>query len=892
LDSTLRIGSRESALAVIQAETAVEGIKRFDKNITAKIITIKTRGDMILDRPLESIGGKGLFIKELDRALLDGKIDAAVHSLKDIPAFVEKGIKIKSFLRRNDPRDALVLPAGEAKADMSKPLGCSGGRRRVQLQKLFPGLEIKPVRGNVLTRLQKLDGGEYGALVLAAASLERLRLTARVRRFFSVDEVIPAAGQGIIAVCAKEGDASAWFGAIDDGESRSAAFAERAFVRTLDGGCGSPIAAYAEVSGGSIKLRGLYAEDETSLFVTGSVSGPVTECEELGKELAVKLLMEYHGRAGVKKGRVTLIGAGPGDPGLLTLRAKEALGEADMVLYDNLAGRGVVARIPPGVKTVYVGKKAGQHSFRQEEINSILLKEAAAGKKLARLKGGDPFLFARGGEELELLSMAGIPFEVIPGLSSALAVPALAGIPATHRSFCSQTHIVSARFKDDSTGIDYGPLVKSGGTIIFLMGVSALESICKGLLEAGMRPDMPAAIIEQGSTARQKKVVSTIERLCGEAALAGINAPAITVVGEVCGLSGQFSWFEKRPLFGLRIGLTRPRSRAAKLSALLAAEGAEVVEIPSVETRAVEDTAELKSAISSLRGGEWFVFTSPAGVEVFFDKLLGYGKDVRVLAKSRFAAIGKTTAGALAARGIIADLVPETYSGEALGRLLADTIESEGRQLEVCPPALAAEEGTGLWGRCGGRAVPKAMSLWPGTGGCHGSQGLRPTPAEGGPEDAQSPLAGDGGCRLGGDLPPLSDRINATRYPLVILPRSKIAGADVTDALSAAGIGFIDIPVYDAVPPPHRDDPCFIELLTEGLDWLTFTSASTVRGFLQIAGEERTAALQKAGLRALCIGRQTAEAALACGFEVLTARNATLEDMVTSLMEFTKNGNC
>ena len=873
---TLRIGSRESALAVIQAETAVENIKHFDRNITSKIITMKTHGDMILDSPLESVGGKGLFIKELDRALLDGNIDAAVHSLKDIPAFVEKGIEIKSFLRRGDPRDALVLPDGAAKADMTKPLGCSGGRRRVQLQKLFPGWEIRPVRGNVLTRLQKLDGGEYGALVLAAASLERLRLTGRASRFFSVDEVIPAAGQGIIAVCAREDDASAWFSGIDDGESRGAAFAERAFVRALDGGCGAPIAAYAEVSGGSLTLRGLYAEGETLAFITGSVSGPITECEELGKELAVKLLTEYHGRAGVKPGRVTLIGAGPGDPGLLTVKAVEALGGADLVLYDNLAGRGVIARIPAGVKTVYVGKKAGRHTLRQQEINSILLKEAAAGKNVARLKGGDPFLFARGGEELELLSMAGIPFEVIPGVSSALAVPALAGIPATHRSFCSQAHIVSARLKDGSAGTDYRALVKSGGTIIFLMGVSALESICNGLLEAGMRPDMPAAIIEQGSTARQKKVLSTVARLRGEAALAGINSPAITVVGEVCALSEQFSWFEKKPLFGLRIGVTRPASRAAKLSALLAAEGAEVVEIPSVRTCAIEDTGSLKNALSSLRGGEWFVFTSPAGVEVFFDKLVGYGKDVRALAESRFAAIGKTTAGALAARGIIADLVPETYSGKALGRLLADTIKKESTMAR---------------GRCGVKAAPKARAFGP-EGANDTVVKASTSSAEGGPEDAQSPLAGDGGCRLGGGFPPLPDRIDAVGYPLVILPRSKIAGSDVTDALSAAGIGFTDIPVYDAAPPPHRDDPFFIELLTEGLDWLTFTSASTARGFLRIAGEERAAALRKAGLRALCIGRQTAEAALACGFDVVTARNATLEDMVISLMEAVKNGNC
>ncbi|MDR2097371.1 MAG: hydroxymethylbilane synthase [Spirochaetaceae bacterium] len=812
MGSVLRIGSRESALAVIQAETAAEKIKGFDGNITVKIITMKTLGDTILDRPLESIGGKGLFIKELDAALLDGKIDAAVHSLKDIPAFAGRGIAIKAFLRRDDPRDALVLPAGALQPDMSKPLGCSGGRRVSQASRLFPGWEIRPVRGNVLTRLKKLDDGEYGALVLAAASLLRLRLPHRISRFFDVDEMIPAAGQGIIAVCAREDDASSYFAAIDDASSRSAASAERAFVRTLDGGCGKPAAAYAEVSGDTLVLRGLYAEDEASPFVTGSVSGTEAEAEMLGKELAVRLLTDYYGRAGVKKGKVTLIGAGPGEPGLLTGRANEALRKADVVLYDNLAGRGVIARIPAGTKTVYVGKKAGAHTLRQDEINSLLLKEAAAGKTVARLKGGDPFLFARGGEELELLGMAGIPFEVIPGVSSALAVPAFAGIPATHRGVSSQVHIVSAHLKDGKADIDYRALVQSGGTLVFLMGVSALESICAGLLEAGMNPGTPAAIIEQGGTAKQRKVVSSVSRLRGDALAAGIAAPAITIAGAVCALSERFSWFEKKPLSGLRIGVTRPVSRSAKLSAMLAGEGAEVVEIPSIETEALKDTPRLEEALSVLRGSEWFAFTSPAGVEVFFDKLFEYGKDARYLSKSRFAAIGKTTAASLAARGIAADLVPEVYSGAELGRLLAGTITKEG-----------------------------------------GS-------------------------------------------PLVILPRSRIAGNDVTDALSAAGIRFLDIAVYDAAPPPHRDDPFFIAMLTEGLDWLTFTSASTVSGFVRIAGEERTAALQKQGLRSICIGRATAEAAQRAGFDTITAKNATLQDMVNVLLETVKtetvkNGN-
>ncbi|MDR1363281.1 MAG: uroporphyrinogen-III C-methyltransferase [Spirochaetaceae bacterium] len=799
----IRIGSRESALAVIQAENVAGKIKRFDETIDTEIITMKTSGDMIVDRPLESAGGKGLFVKELDRALFDGKIDTAVHSLKDIPSFLEKGLAIKSFLRRDDARDVLVLPEGVSEADMSKPIGCSGGRRRVQLQKIFPRWEVKLIRGNVLTRLRKLDSGEYGALALAAASLIRLKLAHRINRYFSIDEILPAAGQGIVAICAKDyADEflQAVFSAIDNAESRAAALAERAFIRTLSGGCGSPAAAYSEISDSVMTLRGLYAEAGSPLFVTGSARGGAGECEELGRRLAIELLSDYYKKSGVKKGKVTLIGAGPGDPGLLGIKAKRALEEADVVLYDNLAGRGVIAQIPYTAKTIYVGKKAGAHTLRQDEINFLLVKEALSGKNTARLKGGDPFLFARGGEELELLYEAGIPFEVIPGVTSAVAVPAYGGIPVTHRGLCSQAHIIAAHRKDDGSVIDYESLVKTGGTLIFLMGVSELEAICDGLIKAGAPENTPAAIIEQGCSARQRKIVSTLSALRGEALKAGIRSPAITVAGEVCELSKRFSWFEKKPLFGLRIGVTRPASRAAKLSAMLAAEGAEVVEIPAIQIEVIEYTPELENAFYSLRGNEWFVFTSPAGVEVFFDKLIKYGKDVRALRDCRFAAIGKTTALELAKRGVIADIVPETYNGKSLGRLLAETITTE-----------------------------------------------------------------------------------KNARPLVILPRSKIAGGDITDALSAAGIPFIDIPVYDTVPPPRRDDAYFIELITEGLDWLTFTSASTVSGFARIAGEEKMTALRR--VRALCIGNQTAAAARQAGFDTVTAKNATLNDMLDCLLE-------
>lgn len=815
MGKTIRVGSRESALAVIQSTLIIDVLKSRVTGCDFELITMKTSGDMILDKSLESLGGKGLFVKELDRALLENRIDMAVHSLKDLPVDLEPGIRIGAYSAREDHRDALVLPGGISDEEWleslgkggTKPIGCSGQRRKLQLGRLFPGAPVETIRGNVPTRLEKLDRGGYGALVLAAAGLKRLGLADRISRFFEDPQMLCAPGQGIIAVTVRDDGNYEFLGALDDAESRRAAEAERAFVRALDGNCAAPIAAYASIegdalNGGRISLTGMYCPGDPGLTVWGNIPGPVEDAAELGRTLA-RQLRSQSGARGLQAprpaGKVYLVGAGPGDPGLFTLKGDRILQEAEVVLYDNLVGRGILSRIPPDAEAVYVGKRSGKHALSQEAIGALLAEKAGEGKRVVRLKGGDPFLFGRGGEELEGLKAAGIPFEVVPGISSALAVPAYFGIPVTHRDCCSAVHIVTGHGGDSiQRDVDYPALVKAGGSLIFLMGLSSLELICKNLVEAGLDPRTPGAVLEQGSTAKQRKVLAPVARLPEAAREAGLESPAIILAGGVCAFSEQFSWAEDRPLAGLRIGVTRPRNKAGRLSAMLAAEGAEVVELPSIRTIPVNDSgveAALETALEAPHEKDWFVFTSPVGVGVFFEKLRARRRDIRTLGGARFAAIGSATAGALEDRGIVPDLVPDHYSGDALGKALRGAVKPGER---------------------------------------------------------------------------------------VILPRSRIGTAEVTRRLAEGGINFLDIPIYDTIPAPHAGAPdagtIYRDMLCENLDWIVFTSASTVEGFAALFGAEKTR-----GVKALCIGEQTAAAAERQGMETATAENATLESMLERL---------
>ncbi|MBE5997053.1 MAG: uroporphyrinogen-III C-methyltransferase [Lachnospiraceae bacterium] len=381
-------------------------------------------------------------------------------------------------------------------------------------------------------------------------------------------------------------------------------------------------------------------------------------------------------------GKVWLVGAGPGDRGLLTLKGLDVLQAAEVVVYDALVGEEVLTLIPEEAELINVGKRAGNHIMVQEDINRVLLEKAQQGKRVVRLKGGDPFLFGRGGEELELLVENDIPYEVVPGVTSAFAVPAYNGIPVTHRDFTSSVHIITGhKRKGKEYDIDFEALVRTKGTLIFLMGIAALESIMEGLLTAGMNPEKPAAVLQQGTTASQRRVVATVSTLKQAAEEAGIQTPAIIVVGDVCGLAEQFYWYEKRPLAGKRVLVTRPKDLQSEMSARLRKMGAEVMELPAIGTVPYENNTALEKSVAALFEGEsgrcdWLVFTSPTGVKIFMEEFLKE-HDVRSLGGTKIAVIGRGSAKALKNYGLKADFIPSVYDGETLGRELAEKIRAE-----------------------------------------------------------------------------------------------------------------------------------------------------------------------------------------------------------------------
>lgn len=283
------IGSRESKLAIIQSQLVIDEIHRNYPKLEIELITMKTTGDKILDRSLDKIGGKGLFIKELDKALLEGKTILSVHSLKDMPMDIDRQLPIVAYSKREDPRDVLVLPSGQTELNLNLPVGCSSLRRIVQLNKLYPNMTFKNIRGNVLTRINKLDSGEYGALILAAAGLKRLKLENRISLYFKTDEIIPAAGQGILAVQGKIDTDYSFLDKFKDLDSEKIAICERTFVKQLDGGCSSPIAAYACILNNKIRLKGLYYNEQTKQCIIDTMESDIDSAYELGIELANKL---------------------------------------------------------------------------------------------------------------------------------------------------------------------------------------------------------------------------------------------------------------------------------------------------------------------------------------------------------------------------------------------------------------------------------------------------------------------------------------------------------------------------------------------------------------------------------------------------------------------------
>lgn len=499
----------------------------------------------------------------------------------------------------------------------------------------------------------------------------------------------------------------------------------------------------------------------------------------------------------MKKGKVYIIGAGPGDPGLITLKALRALREAEVIVYDHLvsedilrfrdleplvtavedgAGEGPEERNP--VKLIYAGKQGGDHTLSQEEINNRLVEEASRGRVVARLKGGDPFIFGRGGEEAEFLAGRGIPFEVIPGVTSAIAVPAYAGIPLTHRNFTSTVAFVTGH-EDPTKGktdIDWSALAGIG-TLVFLMGVKNLPQIVSSLVTAGKDGSTPAALIRWGTSPQQETLTGTLNDIAGKAEEMGFRPPAILVVGQVVSLRDSLNWFETQPLFGRGVMITRPRAQAGGFAALLQAEGARVIHFPTIEIIRPASFYQLDQAIDQLESYQWIIFTSANGVRFFFRRLGERNRDIRDLKDIRIATIGPATARTIEALGIRVDLVPDSYISEG--------VVASFRQLDI-------------------------------------------------------------------------------RGNKILLPRAELARDVIPEELGKLGAIVEPVVVYRTVSPGRKREEIAALIASGQVDVISFTSPSTVKGFMDIWGP---VSLPPA-VKIACLGPVTGAAAEKAGLKI------------------------
>jgi len=370
------------------------------------------------------------------------------------------------------------------------------------------------------------------------------------------------------------------------------------------------------------------------------------------------------------KGKCFLVGAGPGDLGLVTLRAKECLERAEVIVYDYLCNPEMLRWAPASAEKIYAGKKAGEHRLTQDEISALIVERTRAGKQVVRLKGGDPFVFGRGGEEAQALASARVPFAIVPGISSAIAGPAYAGIPVTHRGKTSHVTFFTGHEDPEKkeTAIDFRALAQLGGTQVMLMGVERIEAITREMMANGMRGDWPVALIRWATTGRQETLVGNLANIAQRMAEKGFEPPAVAVFGEVVALRDKLNWFENRPLFGRRIVVTRMRAQAGALSEQLRALGADVIELPTIRIEPPSDLRAFAELVQDAHSYDWIVFTSPNGVTAFFELFYKLYDDAREIGAARIAAIGPATAQRLKEFHMHVDLQPDDFVAEALVR--------------------------------------------------------------------------------------------------------------------------------------------------------------------------------------------------------------------------------
>lgn len=665
---TIKVGTRGSALARTQTQQVIQSLSEIAPEIRFEMVLIETKGDLNQTTSLDKFGDKGIFVMEIEDQLLKGDIDIAVHSMKDMPSLITSGLAFAKPPKRQDPRDVLVSKTPISNlSDLPKgaKIGTGSKRRRIQLQKCRPDFDFHPLRGNIDTRIKKLYSENLDAIVLAAAGIKRMGLHLGDLNLYELpyEVMLPAPAQGALALQYRENDASIkdLLEAISHEASAICVDAERSFLKAIEGGCHAPMGAIAEVTGeNTLSLKALFGNPNGQHVFTSTASGDFSEAKALGIQCADQI------KAKLKKiGHVILLGAGPGDVDLITVKGLKAIESCDAIVYDRLASEKLLQLTPEDCEKFYVGKASGNHFYTQDETNQLLVTLASQGKKVVRLKGGDPYVFGRGGEEGQVLKDAGISFEVVPGISSSIAGLNYAGIPITHRDYASSFHVFTAHFKEDESDLDFKTISQLEGTLVFLMGIANMHRIAQNLMAFGKDPKTPVAMISKATTVQQKTFVSTLEHVLRDLPNDMALSPALFVVGHVVSLREDLNWFEKGPLFGTTTLVSRSTHQASKLEMAIESLGGQTLSLPLLDmVPCACDEALLDALETPTLNHLWF--TSENSVHFFMNALKRLGKDTRALAPYALLAIGNGTAKALGDYHLCADYIPEVFTQEGI----------------------------------------------------------------------------------------------------------------------------------------------------------------------------------------------------------------------------------
>lgn len=659
------LGTRGSKLALVQTEYVRDRLAEKYPMHSYEIKIIKTTGDKITDKPLHEIGTKGLFVKEIEEQILEGKVDIGVHSMKDMPSQPEAGLIFTEPWLREDPRDALILREKKSLSELpaGAVIGTGSKRRQFQLAKFRPDIKVVGIRGNVDTRIKKMHEEKLDGIILAAAGLKRLHMEDIISEY--LDDMIWAPAQGVLALEIRKDDhrLEEMLNSLKNEETAFETKAERGFLGEIGGSCHVPVGASCVKNGDEYELRTVFGREDGSRMAFSIQRG-----RDAGK-LALDAANDIRSKV---CGTAYLVGAGPGDPGLITARGLELIRSADCIIYDRLIPHELLGEAKG--ELIYAGKENRHHSMDQKDINALIAEKTLSCDKVVRLKGGDPFVFGRGGEEALYLKNLHIPFEIVPGISSAVAGPAMAGIPVTHRGLSSGFRVFTAHSSsDEPVNIDFDFIAQGKETCVILMGLSRLEKICEKLMERGMDPKSQIAVISNASTCHQQVCTGSLDSICRSVREAGLPSPAIIVTGPDVSLREKLCFLEKKPLWGKNflIPFIEGTSLNPRLSQSIRDKGGDATLLKVGQIEYIANTLE----VSDIADASIIIFTSRCGVEGFFRELARLSLDSRCLSGKKIGVIGGATGEELGKHGIIPDFMPPKATGKSMAETLAQITE-------------------------------------------------------------------------------------------------------------------------------------------------------------------------------------------------------------------------